>query len=389
MAPRRSTIGSIPSVREESAAAESADATNITSPPVQGQSPPDPAGKRVLRRVSRSELAAYVIVTTAVILLFVRHLVPALIAGMVFYILLDAVSKAVAGRVSHRAVRPLTVVLASLIAVAAVSGAIAIVLGVVRVQLHNVPALMTKMAEILESTRLIIINFGGVDLLPAEAVRDADDIRLFIADWLKANQSFIGNTGEYVTFGLARIILACFLASMVYLRRVRHPDEPPHGPLGAHLASKVQNFYRAFVQVVGAQVAISAINTTLTAIYILAIVPVIIGRPLNFSYTMIFITFFAGLIPVLGNLISNTVILIVSLGASTGLAFSSLTFLIIIHKLEYVVNSKIVGGRTGAQVWEILMALLIGEAFFGIPGLIMGPIVYTFAKRELAAKDLI
>lgn len=321
--------------------------------------------------------------------MFVRHLVPALVAGMVFYILLDAVSKAVAGRVSHRAVKPLTVVISSLIAIAAVSGAVAIVLAIVRVQLQNVPALMSRMAEILESTRLIILNLGGVDLLPAEAVRDADDIRMFIATWLKENQTFIGNTGEIVTIGVARIILAAFLASMVYLRRIRHPDEPPRGPLAAHLSAKVQNFYRAFVQVVGAQVAISAINTTLTAIYILGVVPLFIGRHLNFSYTMIFITFVAGLIPVLGNLISNTVILIVSLGASTGLAIASLTFLVSIHKLEYVVNSKIVGGRTNAQIWEILLALLVGEAIFGLPGLIMGPIIYTFTKRELAAKDLL
>ena len=60
-----------------------------------------------------------------------------------------------------------------------------------------------------------------------------------------------------------------------------------------------------------------------------------------------------------------------------------------IHKLEYVVNSKIVGSRTNSQVWEILMALLVGEAIFGLPGLIMGPIVYTYTKRELATKDLI
>ena len=78
-----------------------------------------------------------------------------------------------------------------------------------------------------------------------------------------------------------------------------------------------------------------------------------------YATTLVVITFLCGLIPVLGNLISNTVITILSLGVSVGTAAASLTFLVVIHKLEYLINSRIVGGETDSQAWEILLAILL------------------------------
>jgi predicted PurR-regulated permease PerM len=64
---------------------------------------------------------------------------------------------------------------------------------------------------------------------------------------------------------------------------------------------------------------------------------------------MIVVTFIAGLLPVVGNLISNTVIFVVSLAHSPGCRISSLTFLIVIHKLEYFLNARIVGAQIRAR----------------------------------------
>ena len=93
--------------------------------------------------------------------------------------------------------------------------------------------------------------------------------------------------------------------------------------------------------------------------------------------------------PVLGNLISNTVITVLSMGVSITTAFASLAFLVIVHKLEYLVNSRIVGGETDSQAWEILMAIIIGEAAFGVGGVVLAPIVYAFVKRELSDRGLV
>jgi hypothetical protein len=82
------------------------------------------------------------------------------------------------------------------------------------------------------------------------------------------------------------------------------------------------------------------------------------GAQLPLVKTMIAVTFVAGLLPVIGNLISNTVIVVVSLSVSPVLAASSLLFLVVIHKLEYFVNARVMGGQIHARAWEFLVAML-------------------------------
>jgi predicted PurR-regulated permease PerM len=67
------------------------------------------------------------------------------------------------------------------------------------------------------------------------------------------------------------------------------------------------------------------------------------------------VTFIVGLLPVIGNLISNTIIVVVSLSVSPLLAVSSLVFLVVIHKLEYFVNARVMGSEIHARAWELLL----------------------------------
>ena len=80
-------------------------------------------------------------------------------------------------------------------------------------------------------------------------------------------------------------------------------------------------------------------------------------------------------VALIGNLISNTVIVGVSLSVSSVLAASSLLFLVVIHKLEYFAHARRNGvARSVARAWEPLVAMLIMEAVL---------------KNELAARKLI
>ena len=133
---------------------------------------------------------------------------------------------------------------------------------------------------------------------------------------------------------------------------------------------------------------ISAINTTFTAIYLLVVLP-LFGVKLPLHKTLVVITFVLGLIPVLGNLGSNSAIVIIALGTSVPVAIASLVFLIVIHKMEYFLNAKIVGSHIHASAWEILLAMLLCEAAFGIHGVVIAPIVYAYAKQELSDRGLI
>ena len=105
--------------------------------------------------------------------------------------------------------------------------------------------------------------------------------------------------------------------------------------------------------------------------------------------TLIAITFVAGLLPVVGNVISNTIIVVLSLAHSPLLALVSLGFLVTIHKLEYFLNARIIGPRIHAHAWELLLAILVMEAAFGLVGAIAAPVYYAWLKQELVDQGLV
>ncbi|MGZ3159939.1 MAG: hypothetical protein ACXU7H_12705, partial [Burkholderiaceae bacterium] len=92
---------------------------------------------------------------------------------------------------------------------------------------------------------------------------------------------------------------------------------------------------------------------------------------------------------VVGNLISNTVLVIVALSHSLNTAVASLIFMIVIHKLEYFLNAKIIGAHINARAWELLIAMLVMESVFGLPGVVAAPVFYAYLKKELMDRGLV
>jgi predicted PurR-regulated permease PerM len=135
-------------------------------------------------------------------------------------------------------------------------------------------------------------------------------------------------------------------------------------------------------RVVIAQLRIAAFNTTMTALYLFVILP-FFGFVLPFRGLLCMFTLVTGILPVVGNLLANTVLALISFAVSPWLAIASLIYLIAIHKTEYFINARTVGSRVSVASWEILAAMLTGEALFGIPGLVTAPLLYPFFKREI------
>ncbi|HEV7764392.1 MAG TPA: AI-2E family transporter [Thermoanaerobaculia bacterium] len=337
-------------------------------------------------RLSWAELASYLIIGAALLFVLMQHLVAAVVAGLTLYLFLDRVSKRFHGRMSRGVVRPLALIVVSTTAVALLAAAVALLVMMLRRGAGNVPEMMEQMAEILGSVRLWL---GGVgrQFIP-EVMTDAEDFKHTMQAWLKTHAQTVRAGGLWLGIGLIHMIMGGLLAVLVFFRHVTHHDEENRGPLARHLVEKVDRLAHAFGRVAMAQVKISAVNTTLTGLYLLLVLPMF-GIRVPFATTLVVITFLCGLIPVLGNLISNTVITILSMGVSVGTAFASLAYLIVIHKLEYLINSRIVGGETDSQAWEILLAIIIGETAFGVGGIILAPIVYAFVKRELRDRGLV
>lgn len=337
-------------------------------------------------RMSWEEIAAYAAVGALVLFVLLQHLVSAAIVGLALYLILERVSAGFHGRMSRGIVRPLALLTVTISIAALVTAAIALTVTMLRRGAGNVPAMMEQMADILSTVRLWLGGLG-VQFIP-EVMTDAEDFKAAIIASLKTHAQTLRAGSLWLGIGLLHVIMGVLLAILVFFRHVTHHDDETRGPLARHLVEKVDRFAHAFGRVAMAQIKISAVNTTLTALYLLLVLP-LFGIRIPFATTLVVITFLCGLIPVLGNLISNTVITVLSMGVSVGTAVASLSFLVIIHKLEYLINSRIVGGETDSQAWEILLAIIVGEAAFGVGGVVMAPIIYAFIKRELRDRQLV
>ena len=186
--------------------------------------------------------------------------------------------------------------------------------------------------------------------------------------------------GRHAAAGFVHVLVGMVLGALVALGEV-HPV-PRTAPFAHELGRRSMLVADAFRRVVFAQIRISALNTLFTATFLLGVLP-LAGVQLPLAKTMVMLTFLLGLLPIVGNLISNTAITVIALSVSIYVAIAALAFLVVIHKLEYFLNAKIVGTQIRARAWELLSAMLLMEAAFGLSGLIAAPIYYAYVKREL------
>jgi len=193
------------------------------------------------------------------------------------------------------------------------------------------------------------------------------------------------NVGRYARTAvveLAMLIIGLVVAVSIFLNARWEIDSAPgavkdnlYSHVSRELALRFQTFYHSFATVIGAQILISAINTVLTAAFL-------IWNGFPFAMVIIVLTFLCGLLPIIGNLMSNTLIIGVGFTISPRMAFISLVFLVVIHKMEYFLNSKIIGDRIKNPMWLTLLGLVLGEKLMGIPGMILAPVVLHYIKVE-------
>jgi predicted PurR-regulated permease PerM len=238
------------------------------------------------------------------------------------------------------------------------------------------------MAEIVENSRELLPLWAAAWLPQG----DESVVRAALVEWLRTHAHDIRKLSGDAGRGLLHFIIGLIIGSFVALREAR--PNLALAPLAQALSERVDRLGDAFRRVVFAQLRISALNALLTGIYLMIVLPSF-GVHLPFTKTMIVVTFIVGLLPVLGNLISNTVIVVISLSHSLHVAAASLGFLVVIHKLEYFVNARIIGGQIQARAWELLIAMLVMEAAFGLQGVIAAPIFYAYLKKELSDRELI
>lgn len=332
--------------------------------------------------VSRLDVTAWVLIGLGLLLVLQFHLLPALLGGLLVFELVRVLTPLVMrAAIGNDWARIIVVVLISVLVIAGVSFAILGALSFFRSDAGNLSGLMTKLAEIIDQSRNRL-PIWVLQYLP----ETAEDLRAAVAAWLRENAGFLQGIGKDFARALVHILIGMVVGALLALSEAMTTAE--RRPLANALVERTERLSRSFRRVVFAQVWIAALNATLTGLYLALALP-LMGINLPLIKTLIAITFVCGLLPVVGNLISNTVIVVVSLSQSLFVAIGSLTYLVVIHKLEYFLNARIIGSRIRAKAWEMLVAMMLMESMFGIAGLIAAPIYYAYLKDELQDRKLV
>ena len=331
----------------------------------------------VTPRATAPEIASWILAAAALLLVMAGGSLAALYSGLLVHLLVPRLGRIFSGHgsrvVAVATLGTMIVLLLTLLVWSAISFFLS--------DAGSLPVLLKKLADLLDQSRRQVPPW-----LAAYLPDSAEALQQTLTEWMREHAAQATHLGQQTGRLIAHLLIGMVIGAMAALydtTQVHH-----FKPLAAALHRRIAKLHVAFRQIVFAQVRIAGLNALFTGLFLAVALP-LAGVHLPLVKTMIAVTFIAGLLPVLGNLISNTVIVIVGLSHSLPVALAALAFLITIHKLEYFLNAKIIGTQINARAWELLAAMLAMESLFGIPGVIAAPVFYAYIKTELSDAGLV
>jgi predicted PurR-regulated permease PerM len=331
--------------------------------------------------LARLTATGYLLTAAALWLVLELHLLPALFAGLLVHALVNALAPSLQRHLPGERAHWLVVALLATIVVGILTLIIAAAVAFLNSEQGNPALLFERMTPLIDRARTQLPAII-VDHLPDTS----EEMRTAVMEWVRMHATQVQLAGKQAVRLIVQLLIGIVLGAMLALYSAR--ARPAGGPLTVMLNSRCANLAIAFRDVVFAQIKISALNTLLTGIFLLVALP-LLDVHLPLAKTLVVATFAVGLLPVIGNLISSTLICVVALSVSLWVAVAALVFLVVIHKLEYFLSARIIGTQIQARAWELLIAMLLMEALFGIAGLVAAPIYYAYLKRELTGARLI
>ncbi|MDT4838342.1 hypothetical protein FQZ97_720980 [compost metagenome] len=333
-------------------------------------------------------VASYLLMLAGLMLVMWQHLLPGLLCVCIGFLVARWFARLLGGWLSR--LKPLRSGADSLARVVAVTlvllGPIGLVtLGFSQAREYVLDA-PDQYRELLDYTARTVLELRS-KLPPDIAVylpEGAAEVQRIVANYLRTQAGSLAMAGRAWLGGLLFAYVGLIIGALAAVA----PAPAQRRPLAQQMFLRITTFGEAFGQIVAAQFWIAAFNTLLTAIFLLFLMP-LWGLELPYTPALITLTFVAGLVPIVGNLVCNSVITLVALSVSPVTAAACLAFLILIHKAEYVINAKVVGARTQMRVWELLSVMFVAEAVFGPAGLVAAPLYYAYLKKELHAGGLV
>jgi len=310
--------------------------------------------------------ASYALFALALIVVARFHLGPCVLSALVSYMIMDLTERRL--RTAGVGVR------FARVAALVVFAVLAVLLGWIFIKFVSVAVLRLPVLIDTVLPRLTALSAGFGYEIPVD---NALELRELVVSSAKENFSSVTKTSGLLTRGFFQALIGIFVAGIRFLSPT--DDEGSANAfesLRGEFAARVRLFVRSFERVVGAQVTIATVNTVLTGVFLFAM-------DLPFKTFLILTTFVCGTVPIVGNVVSNIAIVTAGLTVSVQLATVCLVYLVVIHKFEYFLNSRIVGGSIDTPMWMTLLGIVVGEAMMGVPGVLLAPALLHYVREEL------
>ena len=315
--------------------------------------------------MSRSHRISYVIVFTLVILIAGLHLGTFLLATLFGYLALQTFC------IGNR--KWLSITLYA-IAVITASGGL--------VYFSNLAyRTFPKIAETAIPAIVGVAERNGIEL----PFTDYASLKAAALDEAREGVAVVGKYATAASVNFVLVVAGLVVALSIFIghgwttdRQELDASENLYFSVTRQVTARCKSFYDSFAKVIGAQIVISAINTALTTVFLL------FNHYPNSGLLATFV-FLCGLIPIVGNLISNSLVVGVGFTITARTGLYALIFLVAIHKLEYFLNSRIIGSRIKSPMWLTLIGLIVGERLMGVTGMVLAPVALHFIKVEASA----
>src|SRR4051794_102810 len=233
--------------------------------------------RRAVASSPRLEIATQILTGLALLVVLQFHLLASLLAGLLVYELVHLLAPSHTSTLVHRRTGKIIVVaLLAILVIAAIGAAILGLIALLSSGSENLAVLLQKMAEVIETARSHLPAWA-VSSLPEEPT----ELKAVAVAWLREHAGQMRSLGQDVWRALLHILFGLVIGGMIAVSREAGDHE--HGPLIHALTQRARLLGAAFRSVVFAQVRISALNTALTAFYLLVIVPWI-GIQLPFAW---------------------------------------------------------------------------------------------------------
>src|SRR5256885_632062 len=258
-------------------------------------------------------LSSYVLMAGALLLVMWQGLLPGMLCVCVGFLVTRALAGLLA-RAQPKARRGSlprwTQLVAATIVILAPLALLSGALSHTRTYITDAPQQYRELLDYLAHTVLELRDKLPADM--ADQLPDgAQEIQHLLASYLAAKAGALAHAGRAWLTGLLYAYVGLIIGALAAVR----PITTRRPPLVAALRERIRLMGLAFRQIVAAQFWIAAFNTFLTAIFLLGVLP---HWNLTLPYTpaLITLTFIAGLVPIVGNLLCNAVITIVGLSVS-------------------------------------------------------------------------